>query len=434
MAFLKSELPKKIRLSGADYFHVVLDRHAKHHRSGGNVVRMAFFLDGYLSKGSLQEKLDGIGIIHWLCNIKLVNGSVFSLPYWSYTDAGRTIGIREHESPRDAEIPDTIYQRDIPLNADHFIEADLVHSPDKKTILVFSWNHILLDGRGSGMLTDFINDPDPKIPLSAFFPKQNPSPGWISYMKNMYKVKSFLENSTASKIVSVANDTLEGKGDFHFKVIRFNKEETKLIEQNARKSGTRFGVNSFLIAVCSIAVNKIIKARGGKGDLWIPVPYDGRKRGAFGPVISNNVSSVFYTIKEEKLNDTRATVEHIAAQLADQLKQEMPKRYNMLQDMMRHLPGNIYYKLINRPGEGALASFLYTATGEGIGDMKSFFNIPVNDMVIYSPQTFPPGLTFLFLRFDNTLKVNISYSDAVITESELRSIETDLRTIFLKQE
>lgn len=433
MSFLKSELPGKIRLSGADYFHVVLDTHAKFHRSGGNVVRMAFFLEGYLSKETLQKKLNDIALIHWLCNIRLAGGSFFSLPYWSYKDAGKTIEIREHESPRASEIPESIYHRDIPLNAERFIEADLVHSPDKKTILIFSWNHILLDGRGSGMLTDFIDSPDNTIPISAFFPKENESPSLLSRVRNMYKVKAFLENSTKRKIASVASAEQEGKGDFHFHVIRFSKEEAKIIEQNARKNGTRFGVNSFLIAACSIAVNKLIKGKGRTGDLWIPVPYDGRKRGAFGPVISNNVSSVFYTIPQEKLSDVKATVEHIAGQFAEQLKLEMPKRYNMLQDMMRKLPGGLYYKLVNRPGEGALASFLYTATGEGIGDMKTFFDIPVNDMVIYSPQTFPPGLTFLFLRFDNTLKVNISYSDAVISESELRSLETDLRTILLQQ-
>jgi hypothetical protein len=433
MSFLKSELPTKLKLSGADYFHVVLDTHAAHHNSGGNVVRMAFCLEQNLSKETLREKLSGISVIHWLCNISLVKGNFFRAPYWLYKDEGREIAIFEHSSGRPDEIPHAIFHRDIPLNAERFIEADLIHGPGNKTILLFSWNHILLDGRGSGMLTDYIDDPKPSILVSAFFPKERNNESWFSGMKNMFQVKAFLESTTKGrKIASVAPENSE-EGEFRFHLVRFSHEQTKQIEKHAKESGNRFGVNAFLISACSIAVGKVLESKGRKGDLWVPVPYDGRKRGAFGPVISNNVSSVFYTIPSEKLKDVNACVAHVNGQLAEQLKLEMPKKYSALQEMMRYLPSDLYYKLVNRPGEGALASFLYTATGEGIGDMKTFFGIPVSDMVIYSPQTFPPGLTFLFLRFNDTIKVNISYSSSSLSETELQLLEKELILILLKQ-
>jgi hypothetical protein len=253
-------------------------------------------------------------------------------------------------------------------------------------------------------------------------------------MKNMFEVKKFIEKSAKPPIASVATGRESAAAKFRFHVLRFDHEQTKKIELNARKNGTRFGVNSFLIAACCHASDKLIKSKGRKGTLWIPVPYDGRLRGAFGPVISNNVSSVFYTVPQEKLQDIKTTVAHITTQMNDQLRNEMPKKYNTLLDLMRHIPGKLYYKLISNPGEGALASFLFTATGEGIGDLKTFFDKPVKDVVIYEPQTFPPGLTYLFLRYNNTLKVNICYSEAVISPSELAALENDLRSIFLSDE
>lgn len=432
MTFLKTELPKKVKLSGADCFHLMLDKHAKHHQSGGNVVRMAFFLDAEISKDVLKIHLKNSATIHWLCNIKLVNKK-FKIPYWQYSDSGNEIEIREHYTEKPNYIPESIFTKNIDLNTMRFIEADIIHGPNKKSTILFSWNHILMDGRGSGMLIDQINKPNDSIQLSSFFPKKVKQSGWISSIKNMFEVKHFLEKSSSEKIASVAKNSEQESGEFNFKIIRFNQEETKLIEKNALVNGTRFGVNSFLIATCSIATNSIIKAKGRTGNLWIPVPYDGRLRGAFGPVISNNISSIFYTIPQEKLIDTKTAVSHIVSQMNEQLRLEMPKKYNRLLDMMRYIPSSIYYKLVNRPGEGSLASFLFTATGEGIGDLKTFFDIAVNDVVIYEPQTFPPGLTFLFLRFNNTLKINISYASSIISKTELVTLEIELKAILLQQ-
>jgi NRPS condensation-like uncharacterized protein len=432
MNLQKSLLPSKVKLSGADCFHLALDTHAQFHNAGGNVVRMAFCLNQKISADELKSHLDGLAVIHWLCNIKLVSPPL-SVPYWRYADKGNSIEVREHSVANAAEIPESLFSKDIGLDAKAFIEADLIHDKNKTTILL-SWNHILMDGRGSGMLINYINNPSSDIPLSSFFPKETRSYGIFGALKNMLEVKKFLEESSKNKIASVASGKEKNAGAFRFKILRFSQDETKLIEQNARKNGTRFGVNSFLIAACARSVNKIIRSKGRSSDLWIPVPYDGRLRGAFGPVISNNVSSVFYTIPQEKLNTTAETVAHVTSQMNDQLKIDMPKKYNRLLDMMRYIPANIYYRMVSKPGEGALASFLFTATGEGIGDIKSFFSREVNDVIIYEPQTFPPGLTFLFLRFNNTLKVNISYSDAVISSMELAELESSLRNIFLANE
>lgn len=428
------ELPKRLKLSGADCFHVALDRHAQKHSAGGNVVRMAFFLEGKISKESLQSHLDRISVINWMCNIELRSGHYFQIPFWEHTGTDRRVIICEHLSNQVGEIPELIFQRDIPLDAPRFFEADLIHYPNNTSTILFSWNHILLDGRGSGMLMNYMDHPEMKIPVEAFFPTEKKSPGWIQYIRNMYKVKHFIEESTKSNIVSVFSSPKELYAEPLFKrqVLRFDAEETKQLEVNARKNGTRFGVNSFLLAACSKAVSQLLERRGKKGDLWIPVPYDGRKRGSFGPVISNNVSTVFYTIPMDKQKDVPSMVAHLAHQMNQQLKEEMPHRYNLLLDMMRHIPSRLYYYLVARPGEGALSSFLFTATGEGIGDMRSLFGLPLKDVVIYSPETYPPGLTFLFLRFNNQIKVNISYSSHVIQEAEFNTLCSELTEILIR--
>lgn len=429
--------PQKVRLGGADCFHLALDRHARTHAAGGNVVRMAFFMGEGITKEELQERLDQVPIISWLCNIRLRDGFFFSIPYWEFLpDQGFKVEIREHESESGPDLPAELFKRDIPLTAARFFEADLIHYPGGRSTILFSWNHILLDGRGSGMLFNYLNDPSKHVPLSSFFPVEKKSPGWIKYIRNMYAVKHFIEQNTKGNIVSVysCQANQDKHPEFRNKVIRYSHAETVLLEKNAKKNGTRFGVNSFLIAACVNAVNKVLQGRGIQGDMWLPIPYDGRKRGAFGPIISNNVSMVFYTVPREKMKAIPDLVAHISQEMNKQLKDEIPHKYALLLDLMRHIPSRLYYNLVNRPGEGALSSFLFTATGEGIGDMRSLFGRPLSDVVIYSPETYPPGLTFLFLRFNNQIKVSISYSKQVIREEEILLIEQELKTVLLQDE
>jgi hypothetical protein len=52
-------------------------------------------------------------------------------------------------------------------------------------------------------------------------------------------------------------------------------------------------------------------------------------------------------------------------------------------------------------------------------------------MVIWSQQTFPPGLTFLFLRFSDKLKLNMSYSTSSLSPSEMLELENELKKILL---
>lgn len=148
----KALLPKKVYLSGADCFHLVLDKHAKKHGAGGNVMRKIFYFNKPIGVERISSILKRSAIIHWLCNIKLVEGKLFSIPFWEYTDRGNEIIIREYDVKEEKQIPQHIVERDITLDSPRFIEADILHYPSGASALVISWNHVLLDAKGSSLL------------------------------------------------------------------------------------------------------------------------------------------------------------------------------------------------------------------------------------------------------------------------------------------
>ena len=117
--------------------------------------------------------------------------------------------------------------------------------------------------------------------------------------------------------------------------------------------------------------------------------------------------------------------------MTSQIKEQMPQKYNMLLNMMRHIPLWLYYFLISRTGEGTFASFLYTSTGDNFNELRSLFGEPLKNLALIPALTYPPGFTFVFLKHDDEVNVEIAYSPGVINEEELILVEQNMRELLL---
>lgn len=432
--FTKTGLPEKVILSGADCFHLVLDKHAKKHGAGGNVMRKAFYFSKALSFDKINSILKSSPVIYWLCNIKLVNGFLLKKPYWKYTDSGREIILYRHQAEVENEIPEIILSRDINTESERFIEADLVYYPSGGCAFVLSWNHMLLDAKGTTLLFEHLNHISENKPhnFNIFFPGKEKTPGIVAYIRNMYKVKRFVQTSSRPPVYSIAGATTkqtEGKTLNH--IISFSAEETSIITKNAFEAGSRFGPTLYFIACCSHVIYYLNSEKNNKADIWLPIPYDGRLKGAEGPLISNCVSFLFYRLNQKELINVEQTVKSLSEQMKEQIKNRIPKKYTMFLNMMRHIPLWLYYFLVSRTGRGVFASFLYTSTGDNFNDLVSLFGEPLSKLTMTPALTFPPGLTFVFLKHDDTLDVNITYSPEIISHNELLLIEQNLKEILL---
>lgn len=433
-SFSKADLPKKVILSGADCFHLVLDKHAKKHGAGGNVMRKVFYFNSNISFEKVEAILKSSPVIYWLCNIKLMEPPFFRLPYWKYEDRGNEIIIQKHQCITENEIPRSILTRDITVGSDRFIEADVIYYPSGSSAFVLSWNHILLDAKGTTLLFDHLNhlSENRSQNFDIFFPAREKKTNFFTYISNMYKVKRFVQNSAKPPVSSVATANIKhGEDETLNKIIAFNAAETTKIAANAFKTGSRFGPTLYFIACCSQVIHQFNKQNNKAGDLWLPIPYDGRLKGAVGPLISNCVSFLFYRIPEAELAGVPQTVKFLSTQMKSQIGDGIPQRYAMFLNMMRHIPLWLYYFLVNRTGKGVFASFLYTSTGDNFNDLKHLFGEPLRDLNMIPALTFPPGLTFVFLKHDNELNLNIAYSPDVMSNNELHLVEEKIKEILL---
>jgi hypothetical protein len=429
-----SKLPQKVHLSGADCFHIVLDKHSHKHKTGGNTMHHLFCFDENIDEEKIQQAIGRSALLYWLCNIELVHGSLKRIPYWKFSDQGRQPIISPIYHQTEGEVPDQVLQTDISLEAERFIQFHIIRYPSGKSSLVMSWNHILMDGKGTSLLIRHLDEmfEGRENAFDDFFPAKGKRPDIIGYIRNMYKVKAFIKRSAKAPIASIAGETpLQGE-PFLYKTICFSKEETAQIDANAFNNGARIGANLYNFSCCLHAVHRHLKNKRSDGVLWTPIPYDGRLRGAKGPVISNAVSFVFYRVSPDKLGSLRQTVGYLSGQMAEQLKKQIPQRYTRLLNMMRHIPLSLYYYLISRTGKGAFSSFLYSTTGNNYNDFQTLFGYRVQRMTVYPCPTYPPGLTFIFTRHLHALNISFAYLPSVLDKSALDELLTDLKQLLLQ--
>lgn len=433
-ALNKAALPKKVNLSGADCFHLVLEKHAKKHGAGGNVMRKVFYFPIALSSKRINSILKNSAIIYWLCNIKLARGPLFKIPYWKFIDQGNEIILLEHYSETENELPQKILERDITVDNKRLIEADLVFYPSGSCAFILSWNHIVLDAKGTSLLFEHLNHTaeNPSQDFDYFFPATEKKTNIIRHIRNMYEVKNFIQRSSRAPVSSVAKKHQKAtNGKTENKIIQFNVAETRKIQENAFKTGSRFGPTLYFVACCSHVIHLINKQRKFDADIWLPVPYDGRLRGASGPLISNCVSFLFYRIPQTELDSIPETVKCLNNQMTAQIRDRIPQKYNMFLDMMRHAPLWLYYFLISQTGEKTIASYLYTSTGDNFNELKSLFGESLSGLAMIPALTFPPGLTYVFLKHEDKLSLNITYSPDIISNNDLHLIELKIKEILL---
>lgn len=431
-AAIKSKLPQKVCLSGADNFYLMLDYKAQKAKAGHNVLRMVFYFNSAEVLQPFIEKIKQSPIIYWFCNIQLVSGMFFQKPYWLYADKGIQPVFKEQTHAVENEIPLELLNRKISLNG-RLIEFDSIKYPSGKIALVMSWHHIIMDGRGSGFLIRHLNNDtvSDETALNAFFPKPDRKVGLLFSVKNMYEVRDFVQESSFRPITTIATKPTTENATFRLKTIQFTISETELIDANAKQNGARFGANVFLIAACAHVINLINKNRNKPGTIWLPVPYDGRKRGGNGPLVTNNISFLFYRLVQSDLCNIKQTTDSINAQMALQLKIGMPYKYSLLLNLMRHIPLSLYSFLTTFSSRGVVASFLYSSAGEDLRDMNTLMQQDATDIVVIPPFIYPPGLAFSFLRHHNCLKMNIAYCESSINKNELNLIEASIKEILL---
>jgi len=163
--------------------------------------------------------------------------------------------------------------------------------------------------------------------------------------------------------------------------------------------------------------------RGGpavRGDL--------RRRGAGGPIFSNQLSFLFYRIEPGLADGGLAEmIGELTRQMMDQVRNCNPQSFLAAMELFKPTPLDFYVSQLGRHTRGKSSTFSSPAAGESCIGMDEFMGARLAGVTHLAPASRPPGLTVVFSRFRGRLGAVLASVDDCLSPHEIDAMEHGLR-------
>jgi hypothetical protein len=389
--------------------------------------RVAIDFSETVSLKELKELCQKSDLISWLSALRVSRSFIFSLPQWKSLSESGVVSVEEFES--DEELPETLLAQEFDPFEKSLLRFDLCQRSNGKSTLFFTWSHILMDARGAEMLILHLGGCQLIEKEENFFPKSARSAeSFVDKLNRSKKIKEYLFEKDFLPYATLGKKGSDFRSAVIYKKLSFTAEETRQMDALALKSPARLLKSLYYLSATARSFYLLLKKCDlPTGNLLVPVPQDGRRRGAKGPVVSNEFSFMFYRIRETTLDSRDACIEDLTSQMKKIMKEEYQKSYRSFMSVCQRLPRFIYTKLICRPGEGAAPSFIFSDTGNSLKDFDHFMGQKLEQVSHFPPNSCPPGFTVIFSRYNDCLNVTLAHMKNLLTEEQQYFFETSLR-------
>jgi NRPS condensation-like uncharacterized protein len=326
-------LPHKLSINGADAFHLILERSIELSNEGNNQLYLCVQLTSESALQRITEQVETSPLLDWIANIRL-HHPLIGVPYYRYKNHGNKVMIQSHGEVEE-RFPSALLHTRLSVKRNEFLRIHQYVFEGKHHLLI-AYHHLLFDGKGAGMLLQHLEGRLPVTPenFTSYFPQKvkwkNPIKQWL----NLIYVKKTVEATNRGNMAYLLEKPVHSNG-FQLLSHTFTQEETEQVKAKAQKNGVRFGLNFFQVA-CTAKIYHTLLANNN--ELWIPIPYNGRKRGVPGSIISNHTSFIFHRLKVNKTTSLQEIVKQLQEQMNEQLKDKLPEKYNDLLQLMRFFP------------------------------------------------------------------------------------------------
>jgi hypothetical protein len=415
------------KLSGSDYFHLLIDRKIKQFGLAGNISRVHFHLYSSADLEELSQKLHQNRSFKNAANIQYNLNWPFA-PKWIASD-NREPRIIISNSLTEIEFKSQILNRKVD-NEKELVCVDLCTLKDGTKHTVVSMHHALFDHQG---MMNFIHALNGSFVGDEFAISK--SVGFGTSLMNFIGMTIYMLSRGSSKLGSLLSVRKSKHGIPRYDSIRLSSEESKQVESNAWKAGSRIGTSAYLIACVGRTVNTILQNRGENAPyLWFSTPHKQRKLGTKGHLFSNQLSFLFFKLTSTELNSNASSVEAMNLQLRAQIKEQITEKYAGLMDALRYVPLFIYEQMVNLSAKGKLASFGFSDLGTDQLEMESFCGQKVTSVFRYPPVPTPPGFNVAVVRSKEQFEFVFGYVDEAISDSEMEQFKVEFKNHLLNND
>lgn len=421
MAEQESDFPERMTLNGADYFLFQLDRLMWKLGKQRNICTFAVTLQERISAEELKKRLTANLSYQWICRLRLQKSWPFTLLKWVHKSAIVLAEIQQYQLEDAGTLPEHVFNMPFDVLKDPAFRVTLLQvAGGAGSIIIFTWHHALMDARGGetfirhlGGLNDLRQENLLSTEQDSLLPLRDQA-------NIALQMKEFLCEISKLPIFSLAK-TSKLASPLRYRVLAYSTQQHEMIKARANEQGAGFLVSAFYLAATACAIASVQQQKGmqGEKDMLIPIPLDRRKRGVDGPVMGNQVTFLFYRIPYAVLDNVKNCMMELIEQMKLLMRSENPKHFLVMMTFLRRVPGWLYLMQLTSPTKGQMASFYYSDTGDSLDVFDTLFGSAVTNVIHYPPNMYPPGLTFVFSRYQGVLQITFAYRESVINAAEV---------------
>ena len=152
--------PKKVYLSGADWFLHVLDYASDKKRFDFNIIRIVLDVKDENYATTIVNRLKQHDLVNWMLNIQLEKPFFFSKPYWKYKNSTNGLTVNYHELGQNSLYDLKLFQQAMRVNKTPLFACDCVKENGVVSKIVLSIHHVLMDGRGASFFLEELHAND----------------------------------------------------------------------------------------------------------------------------------------------------------------------------------------------------------------------------------------------------------------------------------
>ncbi len=431
---------RKRYLSGSDWVINTLDHLMKGSTCAGNMSQIVLILNAPLDGEEARDRITAF-VKQFPVLQGRVSRDIKLAPFWKIpAKTGRDVSFTVYsgvdESTDDAFFPALEKSANTPFPDEQDHLAFHLFTGRERSVLAMTFDHRVFDARGAELFLHLfqqsLHDNTPRVSGDIAFASSSALTGWS---------KKFLAGRNVNRRIIAMSRTTTPKalqlpsGEnrcYRYHLLSFNEQESAGITDRAYTEAGYLMESPYLLAVIMQSMHDLFLSKRTIGASYlVPVTMDLRPGlDKLQEIFFNFVSYLFYQVPVAEVVDRRGLIALLKQQMFDQVKAGFPKDLAEASLLTRIAPLPVLGKLLHLPMQGKIATFAFSHLGKSSYQHPGFMGKGIENMYHMPRVPAPPGLGFFSNYYNNRLNLVISYLDGLLSDDDVRMLDTGIRGRF----
>lgn len=433
----------RVPLTGADCMLRAFDRETRRFHAASHASQLVLRLGPGLDVAALRDLIAATAQAAPIVRAPIRRPWLLGAPVYDLQRAAHCAPppLRVHDAPSDSSdaFPPAAFSAALnePFDAGcgELLRFDLVRHADGASDLALTWLHMLLDGSGSEILVRALAEvaAGRRAAVEQTIGSPAVGPRFAEKGQRARRWQAFLQSFARHPPGSPAGPLRRVRQDLDYRVTTLDERETaSAIDLARHKSGFMTPV-IFYMAAAIRAHHRLFARRGAvPASYVVPLPVNMRPKGEEGAIFRTHVSMIWFQVRPAQVEDFDGLIAELKRQRHEAIRAGMVENGAHAIDFARHLPADLFGRMVRRTLAGELCSFFFAFTGDFAAGVDHFAGAAVRNG-FHVPAVPPsPGSCAAMSIYNGRLNLTHVYQRDALAPEEVARFAADMREELLR--